>query len=158
MPGGATACVTAGRLLTSDPSLKILVVEGGKHSWNVPNQVEPCRFIEHLAPNSTTVTKHKSKPSVFLDGRSAVVTSGHTVGGGSAVNCKQWTIVVCVFAHSFRCLRHSCSCLGVVYRYGVRARRSIRLRRLGRPWQQWMELRRTPSVDQKGKLVDVVAK
>jgi alcohol oxidase len=87
MPGGATACVTAGRLLTSDPSLKILVVEGGKHSWNVPNQVEPCRFIEHLAPNSTTVTKHKSKPSVFLDGRSAVVTSGHTVGGGSAVNC-----------------------------------------------------------------------
>ncbi|KAI9460288.1 GMC oxidoreductase-domain-containing protein [Boletus coccyginus] len=85
--GGATACVIAGRLIASNPSLKILVVEGGKHSCDVPNQVEPCRFMEHFAPNSTTVIRHKSKPSAFLDGRSAVVASGHTVGGGSAVNC-----------------------------------------------------------------------
>ncbi|KAF8553986.1 alcohol oxidase [Imleria badia] len=64
----------------------ILVVEGGKHSCNVPNIVEPCRFIEHFAANSITVTRHKSKPSAFLDGRSVVVQSGHTMGGGSAVN------------------------------------------------------------------------
>jgi len=84
--GGAAACVTVGRLIARNPSLKILVVESGKHSRDVPNQVEPCRFVEHLADNSTTVTRHKSKPSSFLDGRSAIVQSGHTVGGGSAVN------------------------------------------------------------------------
>ena len=91
MSGGAAACVTVGRLIARNPFLKILVVESGKHSRDVPNQVEPCRFVEHLADNSTTITRHKSKPSSFLDGRSAIVQSGHTVGGGSAVNCKQPT-------------------------------------------------------------------
>ncbi|KAN0092544.1 alcohol oxidase [Tylopilus felleus] len=84
--GGTAACVIVGRLIASKPSLKILVVESGKHSRDVPKHVEPCRFVEHLAPNSTTVTNHLSKPSPFLNGRSVVVPTGHAMGGGSAVN------------------------------------------------------------------------
>ncbi|KAG9316088.1 GMC oxidoreductase-domain-containing protein [Chiua virens] len=84
--GGTAACVTAGRLIATNPSLRILVVESGNHSRDVPSHVQPCRFIEHVADGSTTVTRHKSNRSKFLGGRSVVVFSGHSVGGGSAVN------------------------------------------------------------------------
>ena len=87
-PGGTTACVIAGRLAAADPSLKILVVESGQHSRDLPRHVQPCRFIEHLAPDSTTVTFHVAKPSPHLNGRAAVVPCGRSVGGGSVVNCK----------------------------------------------------------------------
>ena len=131
MSGGAAACVTVGRLIARNPSLKILVVESGKHSRDVPNQVEPCRFVEHLADNSTTVTRHKSKPSSFLDGRSAIVPSGHTVGGGSAVNCKQPTPVLASYPTYFTYLTLFLFCSFVAYSHGLRARRQIGLRWLG---------------------------
>jgi hypothetical protein len=87
-PGGTTACVIAGRLAAADPSLKILIVESGQHSRDLPRHVQPCRYIEHLAPDSTTVYFHVAKPSPHLNGRAIVVPCGRTVGGGSAVNCK----------------------------------------------------------------------
>lgn len=87
-PGGTTACVVAGRLAAADPSLKILIVESGQHTRDVPLHVQPCRFLENLAPNSTTVSFHVAKPSSHLNGRAAVVPCGRSVGGGSAINCK----------------------------------------------------------------------
>lgn len=87
-PGGTTACVIAGRLAAADHSLKILVVESGQHSRDVPPHVQPSRYIEHLAPSSTTVSFHVAKPSPHLNGRAAVVPCGRSVGGGSTVNCK----------------------------------------------------------------------
>ncbi|KAI9460296.1 GMC oxidoreductase-domain-containing protein [Boletus coccyginus] len=85
-PGGTTACVTAGRLAAADPSLKILIVESGQHSRDLPQHVQPCRYLENLAPNSTTVSFHVAKPSPHLNGRAAVVPCGRSVGGGSTVN------------------------------------------------------------------------
>ena len=87
-PGGTTACVTAGRLAAADPSLKILIVESGQHSRDIPRHVQPCRYLENLAPGSTTVSFHVAKPSPHLNGRATVVPCGRSVGGGSAVNCK----------------------------------------------------------------------
>ncbi|KAI9570612.1 GMC oxidoreductase-domain-containing protein [Boletus coccyginus] len=84
--GGTTACVIAGRLAAADPALKILIVESGQHSRDVPQHVQPCRYLENLAPNSTTVSFHVAKPSSHLNGRAAVVACGRSVGGGSAVN------------------------------------------------------------------------
>ncbi|KAI9460298.1 GMC oxidoreductase-domain-containing protein [Boletus coccyginus] len=83
---GTTACVTAGRLAAADPTLKILIVESGQHSRDLPRHVQPCRYLENLAPNSTTVSFHVAKPSPHLNGRAAVVPCGRSVGGGSTVN------------------------------------------------------------------------
>ncbi|KAN0092553.1 GMC oxidoreductase domain containing protein [Tylopilus felleus] len=84
--GGTTACVIAGRLAAADPSLKILIVEIGQHTRDVPQHVQPCRYLEHLAPNSTTVSFHVAKSSPHLNGRSVVVPCGRSVGGASTVN------------------------------------------------------------------------
>ncbi|KAG9312156.1 hypothetical protein JVU11DRAFT_7446 [Chiua virens] len=83
---GTAACVIAGRLAAADPSLKILVIERGEHTRDVPNVVQPSRFVEHLAPNSTSFSHHAGKPSKHLDGRAPVVSCVRAVGGGSAVN------------------------------------------------------------------------
>jgi len=88
VPGGTVACVIAGRLLTADPSLKILVVESGHHSRDRQYHYQPCRFLENLAPTSTTVTFNAGKPSPLLNGRPLIVPCGRALGGGSTVNCK----------------------------------------------------------------------
>lgn len=84
--GGTVACVIAGRLLTADPSLKILVVESGDHSRDRQYHYQPCRFLENLAPTSTTVTFNAGKPSPLLNGRPLIVPCGRALGGGSTVN------------------------------------------------------------------------
>ncbi|KAG9316078.1 GMC oxidoreductase-domain-containing protein [Chiua virens] len=84
--GGTTACVIAGRLTTADPVLKILIIESGQHSRDNPCHVQPCRYVENIAPDSTTVSFHVGKSSAHLNGRAPVVPCGRTVGGGSAVN------------------------------------------------------------------------
>ncbi|KAG8212846.1 hypothetical protein J3R82DRAFT_11163 [Butyriboletus roseoflavus] len=84
--GGTTACVVAGRLAAADPSLKILIVESGQHSRDLPIHVHPCRYIENIALKTTTISFHVGKPSTHLDGRVPVFQSGRAVGGGSAVN------------------------------------------------------------------------
>jgi len=86
--GGTTACVIAGRLAAAEPSLRILVVESGQHTRDDPRHVQPCRYIEHLAPNSTTASFNVAKPNSNLNGRSIVVPCGKSVGGGSAINCE----------------------------------------------------------------------
>ncbi|KAI9460295.1 GMC oxidoreductase-domain-containing protein [Boletus coccyginus] len=85
--GGKFVCASRlCRLATADPSLKILIVESGQHSRDIPCHVQPCRYLENLAPNSTTVSFHVAKPSPHLNGRAAVVPCGRSVGGGSTVN------------------------------------------------------------------------
>ncbi|KAH7888381.1 GMC oxidoreductase-domain-containing protein [Phlebopus sp. FC_14] len=86
MLGGTAACVIAGRLATADPSLKILVVESGQHSRDIPIHVQPWQCLFHMAPTSTTVSVIVGKPSEHLNGRSPMVQVGRAVGGGSAVN------------------------------------------------------------------------
>ncbi|KAI9462703.1 GMC oxidoreductase-domain-containing protein [Boletus coccyginus] len=66
---------------------KILLVESGQHTCDLPHHVQPCRWpTAHLAPDSTTVALHVARPSPHLDGRAAVVPCGRSVGGGSTVN------------------------------------------------------------------------
>ncbi|KAH7908609.1 GMC oxidoreductase-domain-containing protein [Hygrophoropsis aurantiaca] len=84
--GGTAACVAAGRLAKADPSLKILILEAGRHTLNQVAHTMPFMFISHLAPTSTTVTFHVANPSKHLNGRATIVPSGRCVGGGSCVN------------------------------------------------------------------------
>jgi alcohol oxidase len=78
--------VIASRLAAADPSLKILVLEAGPHTRDLPEHYQPARFLGHLRPDSTTVTHNIGKPSDALAGRPAVVSCAHCVGGASSIN------------------------------------------------------------------------
>ncbi|KAG2111065.1 GMC oxidoreductase-domain-containing protein [Suillus cothurnatus] len=89
--GGTTACVVAGRLAAWDPSLSILILEGGQHTLNQPAHVQPYRSGSHLAPTSTTMAFNLGNPSPRLNGRAPIVQCAHCVGGGSSVNSMVYT-------------------------------------------------------------------
>jgi alcohol oxidase len=89
--GGTTACVVAGRLAAYDPSLRILILEAGKHTLNKPIHVQPYQFPFNQAPTSTTVTFNIGNPSPRLNGRAPIVPCGRCVGGGSCVNFMVYT-------------------------------------------------------------------
>ena len=85
--GGTCGCIVASRLADADPSLSILVVEAGPPTRNDPLHTQPCRYLYHLRPESTTVKFHVGRPSDALAGRSPIVPCGQCLGGGSSVNC-----------------------------------------------------------------------
>ncbi|KAJ8489460.1 hypothetical protein ONZ45_g13566 [Pleurotus djamor] len=84
--GGTCAGVAAGRLAAASPSLRILVLEAGPTTKDMPEHVQPGRYITHLAPTTTTITHNVATPSEYLGGRSAIIQTGRCVGGGSSVN------------------------------------------------------------------------
>ncbi|KAI0066420.1 alcohol oxidase-like protein [Artomyces pyxidatus] len=85
--GGTAAGVIAGRLAAAAPDLRILILEAGPVTRNLLSftQPGPDRVFEHLAPDSTTVRLHASKPSTAVGGREIVVPSAQCVGGGSSI-------------------------------------------------------------------------
>ncbi|KAG2115188.1 GMC oxidoreductase-domain-containing protein [Suillus discolor] len=89
--GGTTACVVAGRLAAWDPSLSILILEGGQHTLNQAAHVQPYRYTSHQAPTSTTMTFNVGNPSPRLNGRAPIVPCAHCIGGGSSVNAMFYT-------------------------------------------------------------------
>ena len=109
--GGATACVTAGRLAEADPSLKILVslkkvwsigiflipiaqiVEAGPHTHNEPNHIQPGRYFRSIT-RTEAFSFHVAKPSPALCDRSVIVPVGRALGGGSSVNCMKTIFVI----------------------------------------------------------------
>ncbi len=84
--GGTSAGVAAGRLAAAAPKLRILLLEAGPLTKDMPEHVQPGRYITHLVPTTTTITHNVAKPSEYLGGRSVIVQSGRCVGGGSSVN------------------------------------------------------------------------
>ncbi|KAF9450080.1 GMC oxidoreductase [Macrolepiota fuliginosa MF-IS2] len=84
--GGATACITAARLAQADPSLKILIIEAGPHSKDVPTHVQPARYFSNFATAGKTLTFYVPKPNEKIGGRSAFTVTGRCLGGGSNVN------------------------------------------------------------------------
>ncbi|PPQ69811.1 hypothetical protein CVT25_009748 [Psilocybe cyanescens] len=75
--GGASACITAGRLAEADPSLKILIVESGPHTKGLEDYVQPARYFGNLALVKETFNIHISRPSPSLLGRTPIVPTGH---------------------------------------------------------------------------------
>ncbi|CAE6483984.1 unnamed protein product [Rhizoctonia solani] len=93
--GGVSACVAAGRLAATNPSLEILIIEQGPNNFQDPNVITPGLFGRHLAPDAQTVQFWKANQSASLNGREAVLTTvnlvfvmdeGGMLGGGSSVN------------------------------------------------------------------------
>ncbi|KAF8627066.1 hypothetical protein AX17_006405 [Amanita inopinata Kibby_2008] len=89
--GGAAACVTAGRLAAADPSLRILVIEAGPHTRDLPEHVQPAMYFRNLRSAAETFTFHVGKPSQSLGGRAPIVPAGRCLGGGSGINFMMYT-------------------------------------------------------------------
>ncbi|KAJ6524290.1 GMC oxidoreductase-domain-containing protein [Mycena vulgaris] len=89
--GGSTACVVAGRLAAADPSLKILIIEAGKHTKDISTHIQPGRYFANLASGGDTFTFHPTKPSEALGNRPCIIPSGKCMGGGSNVNFMMYT-------------------------------------------------------------------
>ncbi|OAX37943.1 alcohol oxidase [Rhizopogon vinicolor AM-OR11-026] len=88
---GTTACVVAGRLAAYDSSLKILILEGGPHTFNEAAHVQPHQARTHHAEASITMTSYIGNPSPHLNGRAPTVSCAHCVGGGSSLNFMAYT-------------------------------------------------------------------
>ncbi|KAJ3835505.1 GMC oxidoreductase-domain-containing protein [Lentinula raphanica] len=88
--GGTVACIIASRLAQADPSLRILIIEAGSHSFNLHHHVQPARYLNNLG-RGNTFSHHNSVHSEALGGRSICVPSACCMGGGSAVNFMMYT-------------------------------------------------------------------
>ncbi|KAI6717188.1 GMC oxidoreductase [Diplocarpon mali] len=80
--GGTAGCVVAGRLARADPTLSILVVEGGNDSLNDPTIRNPGVALHHLRADSKTAIFNQAEKSSHLNDRAIVVPSGGVLGGG----------------------------------------------------------------------------
>ncbi|PBP28225.1 hypothetical protein BUE80_DR000827 [Diplocarpon rosae] len=84
--GGTAGCVVAGRLARADPTLSILLVEGGRDSLNDATIRHPGVALHHLRADSKTAIFYQAEKSSDLNHRALVVPSGGVLGGGSAIN------------------------------------------------------------------------
>ncbi|QRW26048.1 GMC oxidoreductase [Rhizoctonia solani] len=75
----------------ANPELSILLVEQGSNNYQEPSVVTPAVFLSHLAPGSKTAVFWQGNKSDALNGRSPIVPSGRTLGGGSSVNFLMYT-------------------------------------------------------------------
>ncbi|KAK7961638.1 uncharacterized protein PG986_002463 [Apiospora aurea] len=89
--GGTAGCVVAARLAEADPSLSILVIEGGRNNHNDPAVVNPAPFLSLLQPSSKAALFYKANKAPQLADRESIVPSGGILGGGSSINFMMYT-------------------------------------------------------------------
>ncbi|KAL1800515.1 hypothetical protein ACET3X_000857 [Alternaria dauci] len=89
--GGTAGCIIAGRLAEDDPSLSILVIEGGANNKDVASVVNPAFYLQNLLPTTKTALFYKGNKSKQLADREPIVPSGGTLGGGSSINFMMYT-------------------------------------------------------------------
>ncbi|KAJ7508943.1 GMC oxidoreductase-domain-containing protein [Mycena galericulata] len=89
--GGTAACVAAGRLAAADSTLRILIVENGRLTKDVPCFTQPARHTKNLVdPGMQDLTFHHATPGASVGGRRPIVSNGSCVGGGSSVNAMMY--------------------------------------------------------------------
>ncbi|KAI4955362.1 hypothetical protein J4E91_001222 [Alternaria rosae] len=89
--GGTAGCIIAGRLAEDDPSLSILVIEGGANNKDVASVVNPVFYLQNLLPATKTALFYKGNKSKQLADREPIVPCGGTLGGGSSINFMMYT-------------------------------------------------------------------
>ncbi|KZV84968.1 alcohol oxidase [Exidia glandulosa HHB12029] len=88
---GAAGCIIAARLAAADPTLRITLLEGGRHTLNDPAVTTPGAYLNHLIPGAPYTRFITSEPSEHLGGRYTTVQAGGCVGGGTAINFMMYT-------------------------------------------------------------------
>lgn len=88
--GGTAGCIVAARLAEADPSLTILVIEGGPDN-RLPTVEAPALFIQNLDPSTKTNVFYDGNASEHVAGRAPVVPTGGVLGGGSSTNLMMYS-------------------------------------------------------------------
>jgi choline dehydrogenase-like flavoprotein len=89
-PGGTAGCVVAARLAEADPSLSILIIEGGPNN-DIPSISVPVLFLSHLMPTGKTNIFYAANKEKQLGDREIFVPSGGVLGGGSSTNLMMYS-------------------------------------------------------------------
>ncbi|KAK0720183.1 GMC oxidoreductase-domain-containing protein [Lasiosphaeris hirsuta] len=89
--GGTAGCIVAGRLAAAEPTLTILVIEGGTNNRDFPSVVVPLFFTNNLKPLTKSAIFYPSNKSKQLANRELIVPSGGILGGGSSINFMMYT-------------------------------------------------------------------
>ncbi|THH01625.1 hypothetical protein EW026_g1138 [Hermanssonia centrifuga] len=92
--GGPAGCVVAGRLAYADPTLKVMLIEGGANNRDDPWVYRPGIYVRNMQRNgindkATFYTD--SMESSHLRGRKAIVPCANILGGGSSINFQMYT-------------------------------------------------------------------
>jgi choline dehydrogenase-like flavoprotein len=80
----------AGRLAEADPSLSILVIEGGTDN-RMPSISIPLLFLSHAMPTSKTNIFYKANKAKEVADRELIVPAGGVLGGGSSTNLMMYS-------------------------------------------------------------------
>jgi len=92
--GGPAGCVVAGRLAYADPSLKVMLIEGGSNNRDDPWVYRPGIYVRNMQQNgindkATFYTDTMN--SEFMRGRKSIVPCANILGGGSSINFQMYT-------------------------------------------------------------------
>ncbi|KAJ7779226.1 GMC oxidoreductase-domain-containing protein [Mycena metata] len=92
--GGPAGCVVAGRLAYADPTLKVMLIEGGANNRDDPWVYRPGIYVRNMQKdgiNDKATFYTDTVASSHLRGRRSIVPCANILGGGSSVNFQMYT-------------------------------------------------------------------
>lgn len=92
--GGPAGCVVAGRLAYADPTLKVMLIEGGANNRDDPWVYRPGIFVRNMqrdGVNDKATFYVDTMKSSYLRGRQSIVPCANILGGGSSINFQMYT-------------------------------------------------------------------
>ncbi|EJD00296.1 alcohol oxidase [Fomitiporia mediterranea MF3/22] len=92
--GGPAGCVVAGRLAYADPSLQVMLIEGGNNNRDDPWVYRPGIYVRNMqrdGVNDKATFYTDTMQSSHLRGRQSIVPCANILGGGSSINFQMYT-------------------------------------------------------------------
>ncbi|KAH9853281.1 alcohol oxidase [Lenzites betulinus] len=92
--GGPAGCVVAGRLAYADPTLKVMLIEGGANNRDDPWVYRPGIYVRNMQRdgiNDKATFYTDTMQSSHLRGRRSIVPCANILGGGSSINFQMYT-------------------------------------------------------------------
>ncbi|KAF5319345.1 hypothetical protein D9619_008483 [Psilocybe cf. subviscida] len=92
--GGPAGCVVAGRLAFADPTLKVMLIEGGANNRDDPWVYRPGIYVKNMqrdGVNDKAKFYVDTMQSSHLRGRQSIVPCANILGGGSSINFQMYT-------------------------------------------------------------------
>ncbi|CCM04951.1 uncharacterized protein FIBRA_07148 [Fibroporia radiculosa] len=92
--GGPAGCVVAGRLAYADPTLKVMLIEGGANNRDDPWVYRPGIYVRNMqndGVNDKATFYTDTMKSSHMRGRRSIVPCANILGGGSSINFQMYT-------------------------------------------------------------------
>ncbi|KAG7445872.1 alcohol oxidase [Guyanagaster necrorhizus] len=92
--GGPAGCVVAGRLAYADPTLKVMLIEGGANNRDDPWVYRPGIYVKNMQRDGMQATFYTdTQESPFLRGRQSIVPCANVLGTScsNSINFQMYT-------------------------------------------------------------------